>query len=88
MEQLQPYMPYIVMAINGLVAGSIAALLLGGSGLLRNMLVGIIGSFLGGALVQMGLLNLPFDFGAWGNQIAVSTVGAAIIIIIAKIIAR
>jgi uncharacterized membrane protein YeaQ/YmgE (transglycosylase-associated protein family) len=76
------------MAVNGLIAGTIAGFILGGGGLLRNMFVGIIGAVIGGALVQAGLLNLPFDFGAWGNQIAVSTVGALLIIIIARIIAR
>lgn len=88
MDDLQPYMPWIVMAVNGLIAGWLASLLLGGGGLLRNMIVGIIGAFIGGVLVQMGLLNLPFDFGAWGNQIAVSTIGAILVIILARIIGR
>lgn len=88
MDDLQPYMPWIVMAVNGLIAGWLASLLLGGGGLLRNMIVGIIGAFIGGILVQMGLLNLPFDFGAWGNQIAVSTIGAILVIILARIIGR
>lgn len=88
MEQLGPYAPWIVMAINGLIAGWLAGLLLGGGGLIRNVVVGIIGAFLGGALVQSGLLNLPFNFGAWGNQIAVSTVGALIVILLARIIGR
>ena len=35
-----------------------------------------------------GMLNLPFDFGAWGNQIAVSTIGAVLVIIIARIVGR
>lgn len=91
MDNLQPYMPYIVMAINGLIAGSIAGLLFGGGGLLRNMFIGIIGAFIGGTLVELGLLNmgaLGFDFGPWGNQIAVSTIGAILVIVIARIIAR
>ena len=88
MEQIQPYMPLIVMALNGIIAGWLAGLLLGGGGLLRNMIVGIIGAVIGGILVQQGLLNLPFDLGAWGNQIAVSTVGALIVIVLARIIGR
>jgi uncharacterized membrane protein YeaQ/YmgE (transglycosylase-associated protein family) len=83
-----PYIPWIVMAVNGLVAGWLAGLLLGGGGLIRNLVVGIIGAFLGGALVQAGLLKLPFDLGAWGNQIAVSTVGALVVIILARILGR
>lgn len=83
-----PYFPWVVMLVNGLIAGWLASLLLGGGGLLRNAFVGIIGAFIGGALVQNGLLNLPFDLGSWGNQIAISTVGALIVIIIARIVAR
>ncbi|MAI47487.1 MAG: GlsB/YeaQ/YmgE family stress response membrane protein [Hyphomicrobiaceae bacterium TMED74] len=76
------------MAVNGLIAGWLAGQLLGGGGLIRNLIVGIIGAFLGGAMVQAGLLNLPFDFGPWGNQIAVSTIGAVLVIVIARIIGR
>ena len=88
MDQIQPYMPWIVMAINGLIAGWLAGQLLGGGGLIRNIVGGIIGAFIGGILVQQGLLNLPFDFGAWGNQIAVSTAGALVVIVLARIIGR
>ena len=88
MDQIQPYMPWIVMAINGLIAGWLAGQLLGGGGLIRNIVVVIIGAFIGGILVQQGLLNLPFDFGAWGNQIAVSTAGALVVIVLARIIGR
>ena len=86
MDEIEPYVPWIIMAMNGLVAGWLASLLLGGGGLIRNMLVGIIGAFIGGILVQQGLLNLPFDFGPGLNQIAVSTIGALIVIILARIL--
>ena len=88
MADIQQYMPWIVMALNGLIAGWLAGQLLGGGGLIRNVIVGIIGAFIGGVLVQMGLLNLPFNFGAWGNQIVVSTIGALLVIILARIIGR
>jgi hypothetical protein len=39
-------------------------------------------------MVQLGLLRLPFDFGAWGNQIAVSTIGALLVMILARTLAR
>lgn len=90
MDQVMPYLqnPWVIMAINGLIAGWLAGLLLGGGGLFRNLIVGILGAFIGGALVQMGVLKLPVDLGFWGNQIAVSTIGALLLIIIARIIAR
>lgn len=80
--------PWVIMIINGLIAGWLAGLLLGGGGLIRNLVVGILGAFIGGALVQMSVLKLPVDFGAWGNQIVVSTIGALLLIIVARIIAR
>ena len=91
-DQLQPYMPLIVMAITGLIAGWLAGLLLGGGGLLRNLLVGIIGSFVGGALVRYGLLPLPASVTSvteaipYGTQILVSTIGAIIVVIVARIL--
>jgi uncharacterized membrane protein YeaQ/YmgE (transglycosylase-associated protein family) len=90
MEQIQSYMPYIVMAFNGLIAGWLAGSILGGGGLLRNLVVGIIGAFVGGALVQHGLLQLPLavtnfsDSVPYGTQILVSTIGAFIVIVVAR----
>jgi uncharacterized membrane protein YeaQ/YmgE (transglycosylase-associated protein family) len=92
MAQLQPYMPYIIMAVNGLIAGWLAGLLLGGGGLLRNLVVGLLGAFVGGWLVNAGLLKIPYDFNAliptFGNQIAVSTIGAILVVLIARIVGR
>jgi uncharacterized membrane protein YeaQ/YmgE (transglycosylase-associated protein family) len=89
MESYSPYMPWIIMALNGLVAGWLAGLLLGGGGLIRDIFVGIIGSFVGGALVQAGLLKLPFLLEyPWAHQILVSTIGAMIIVVLARIIGR
>ncbi len=92
--EYQPYMPYIIMALNGLIAGWLAGQLLGGGGLIRNLFVGILGAILGGMLVQSGLLNLPTSITSitdpipYGTQILVSTIGAIIIVLIARIIAR
>ena len=84
MDQIQPYTPLIVMAVNGLIAGWLAGLLFGGGGLIRNMLVGIIGSFVGGALVRYELLQLPAAVTAsrtWSPAVRnlISTIGAAIV---------
>ena len=77
----------VIMLINGLIAGWLAGLLLGGGGLIRNLVVGVIGAALGGFLVREGLLNLPFDFNTiipYGNQITVSTIGAVIVVLISR----
>ena len=91
MDQVAGYLanPWVIMVLNGLVAGWLAGSLLGGGGLLRNLVIGIIGAFLGGALVQSGLLKLPFTTGfPIGDQIVVSTIGAILVILIARVIAR
>jgi uncharacterized membrane protein YeaQ/YmgE (transglycosylase-associated protein family) len=89
MEDYSAYWPWIIMALNGLVAGWLAGLILGGGGLIRNMFVGIIGAYIGGAMVRANLLNLPFTTGSeFGDQVVVSTIGAIVIVILARIIAR
>jgi len=86
--------PYVVMIITGLIAGWLAGLLLGGGGLIRNLIVGIVGAVLGGFLVQANLLPLPASItnvtnNIWmGTQILVSTIGAIIVVILARILGR
>lgn len=78
----------LITLVNGLIAGWLAGVLLGGGGLIRNLIVGVIGAVLGSWMVNMGLLKLPFDFNTiiptYGNQIAVSTVGAMIVVLLAR----
>ena len=84
----------VIMLLNGLVAGWLAGQLLGGSSLLRNLVVGVIGAFVGGAMVKYGLLNLPAGITnvtnsvPYGTQILVSTIGAIIVILIARFLGR
>ena len=91
-QQMQPYWPYIVMALNGIVAGWIAGQILGGGGLIRNLVVGIIGAAVGGLLIQHNLLKLPIDFNqyipVYGNQLVVSTVGAMLVVLVARFLGR
>lgn len=77
----------VIMIINGLIAGWLAGLLLGGGGLIRNLIVGLIGAVVGGYLVSAGLLTLPYNFDSivpYGNQIVVSTIGALLVVIVAR----
>jgi len=90
LDQLQPYMPLIIMALVGLAAGTLASLLLGGGGFFRNLIVGVIGAFVGGMLVHAGWLNLPpaitnvTSAVPYGTQILISTIGALIVVIVAR----
>lgn len=76
----------IFLAI-GLVAGWLAGLLLGGGGLVRNLIVGVIGSFVGGWLLSAVGVTLPID-NLLISQIITATIGAVVVIALARIIAR
>jgi uncharacterized membrane protein YeaQ/YmgE (transglycosylase-associated protein family) len=69
----------------GLVAGFLAFLILPGSGNIIGMLLaGVIGSFVGGFLFSV--LNIKLSLNPIVTQIITSTVGAIVVIIIARII--
>jgi len=90
-QYLTTHQDLVVMVLNGLIAGWLAGLLLGGGGLIRNLIVGLIGAIVGGMLVSNGLLLLPYDFNAiipYGNQIVVSTIGAMLVILLARFLGR
>jgi len=83
---------WIIMILNGLIAGWLAGLLLGGGGLIRNLVVGLIGAVVGGWLFNAGYLPIKnyYDFDTialtygYGNQIAVSTIGALLVVVVAR----
>lgn len=71
----------------GLVAGWLAGLLLGGGGLIRNLVVGVIGSFVGGWLLSVANISLPIG-NVLVSQIITATIGAIAVIIVARIVAN
>ena len=76
----------IFLAI-GLVAGWLASLILGGGGLVRNLIVGVIGAFVGGWLLSAAGIVLPVGNALLG-QIITATIGAIVVILIARVVAR
>ncbi len=76
----------IVMAVIGIIAGFLASVLVGGSGLVRYLVTGIIGSFVGGGLLNALGVNLGIR-SALASQIVTSTIGAIVVVILARIIA-
>lgn len=83
-----------IMLINGLIAGWLAGQILGGGGLIRNLIVGVLGAIVGGHMVKYGWLNLPVSVTnvtnsvPYGTQILISTIGAMIIILVARFLGR
>ena len=76
----------IVMAIIGIVAGFLASLVVGGGGLLRYLITGVLGAFVGGWLFNAAgwKLNLGSEI---VEQVVISAVGAIILVLLARVIA-
>jgi len=79
--------PIIVFLAIGLIAGWLASLVLGGGGLLRNLIVGVIGSFVGGYVLELAGVRLPID-NVWVSSIVTATIGALLVIVVARVVAK
>ncbi len=89
MDDYSQYVPWIIMAVNGLVGGVLAGLLFGRGGLIRNIFLGIIGAFIGGSFVQAGFFDLPvLTQWAWADQIIASTIAAFLLVFLARLVMR
>lgn len=76
----------VVLALIGIIAGWLASVVVGGGGLLRYLVTGVIGSFVGGYLVNA----LGIDLGirsAFFNRVITATIGAMIVVLLARMIA-
>ena len=76
----------VIWAVIGIVAGWLASVLIGGGGgVLRYLITGLIGAFVGGFVFQAAgwKLNLGND---WIEQIVIAAIGAIIVVILARII--
>ncbi len=76
----------LVFAVIGLVAGFLASFIVGGGGLVQYLLSGIIGAFVGGFVLNAAGINLGIK-NALLSQIVTATIGAIIVVVLAKLIA-
>jgi uncharacterized membrane protein YeaQ/YmgE (transglycosylase-associated protein family) len=76
----------VVFLVIGAIAGWLASWIVGGSGLLTYLLSGVIGAFVGGYLFTALKINLPIR-NIWLSQVVTATVGAIIVVIVARLIA-
>ncbi|WP_346908431.1 GlsB/YeaQ/YmgE family stress response membrane protein [uncultured Roseibium sp.] len=76
----------LIWCVIGLVAGWLASFFVGGGGLVRYLLTGLIGAFVGGFLVKATGININLG-NAWVNEIVVAAIGAIIVVVIARILA-
>jgi uncharacterized membrane protein YeaQ/YmgE (transglycosylase-associated protein family) len=75
----------IIFLLIGLLAGWIASWFVGGGSLLTYLLSGVIGSFVGGYLFSVLRIRLPIA-NIWVSQIITSTVGAIIVVLVARLL--
>jgi uncharacterized membrane protein YeaQ/YmgE (transglycosylase-associated protein family) len=76
----------IVWAVIGIVAGWLASVVVGGGGgLLRYLITGLIGAFVGGFIFNAAgwKLNLGND---WIDQIVIAAIGAIVVVILARLL--
>jgi uncharacterized membrane protein YeaQ/YmgE (transglycosylase-associated protein family) len=77
----------VIFLLIGLIAGFIASLLVGGGGgILRYLLTGVIGAFVGGLLFEA--LNIDLGIrNKVASEIVTASVGAIIVVLLARFIA-
>lgn len=76
----------VVVCVIGIVAGWLASIVVGGGGLIRYLVTGVIGAFVGGYLLNALGVNLGIR-NALVSQIVTATIGAIVVVLLAKIIA-
>ncbi|MCB1511585.1 MAG: GlsB/YeaQ/YmgE family stress response membrane protein [Hyphomicrobiaceae bacterium] len=76
----------IAMLVVGLIAGFLASFIVGGKGLLTYLISGVLGAFVGSFVLNAAGVNLGIR-NKFASQIVTATIGAIIVVIVAKIIA-
>jgi uncharacterized membrane protein YeaQ/YmgE (transglycosylase-associated protein family) len=78
----------LVAIVIGAIAGWLAGQIMKGSGygLIGDIIVGIIGGFIGSWL--WGVLHLPLIGGFWISAIITATVGAVVLLFVLRLIKR
>lgn len=76
----------IVAILIGLVAGWLASIVVGGGGLVRYIITGLIGAFVGSFLLSAAGINLGIG-NPLVSQIVTATIGAIVVVLLARLIA-
>ncbi len=81
-------MDLLTLIVVGLIAGLLASLVVGGTGfgLLGDIVIGIIGAFLGSWLFRE--LNIRVPFSGLGGTIFVAFIGAVVLLLVLRIFRR
>jgi uncharacterized membrane protein YeaQ/YmgE (transglycosylase-associated protein family) len=77
-------MDILTWLIVGLIAGVLAALVVGGYGLIADLVVGVVGGFVGGWIFTHAGWHVPFT--GLGASIFVAFIGALVLLVILHLI--
>lgn len=75
----------VAMLVIGLVAGFLASLIVGGDGLVRYLVSGVLGAFVGGYVLDAVGIRLGIG-NKLVSQIVTATIGAIIVVLLARLI--
>jgi uncharacterized membrane protein YeaQ/YmgE (transglycosylase-associated protein family) len=76
----------VIAIVIGLVAGWLASIVVGGGGLIRYIITGLIGSFVGSYL--LGALGINLGIGnPLVSQIITAAIGAIVVVLLARLVA-
>jgi uncharacterized membrane protein YeaQ/YmgE (transglycosylase-associated protein family) len=79
-------MDLLTWLIVGLVAGVLASLVMGGVGLVGDIIIGIVGAFVGGWLFRQ--LGVTTPFSGLAGTIFTAFVGAVVLLAILRLVRR
>ena len=75
----------IIALLLGLIAGWLASFVVGGYGVFQYLISGVIGSFVGSYILNRMGIDLGIK-NEYGRDIATATIGAMVVMIIARIL--
>ncbi|MEP3047831.1 MAG: GlsB/YeaQ/YmgE family stress response membrane protein [Roseibium sp.] len=76
----------LIWVAIGILAGWLASIVMGGGGLVRYLVTGLIGAFVGGFLFKAIGININLG-NAFINEIVVAAIGAIVVVFLARLIA-
>jgi uncharacterized membrane protein YeaQ/YmgE (transglycosylase-associated protein family) len=79
-------MDLVTWLIVGLIAGVLAGLLVGGVGLVGDIVVGIVGAFIGGWIFSQ--LGVSSPFSGLAGTIFTAFIGAVVLLVILHLVMR
>ena len=80
-------MSFLAWIVVGLVAGVLASLLVGGGlGLIGDIVIGIVGAFVGGWIFER--LGVDSPFGGMAGTIFTAFVGAVVLLVLLRVLRR